>query len=124
MPLIFNPGSGIVGGTKEEALNHANWWLKHFRLLFPEVELIDEDIISSDGYYVFKYKHGVTGKVVEFLTHGYTDEECDRMFMFRPREYMAGSSTVSYDNPTLWVTDEFEYVYTFKKKGGVNESGQ
>ena len=111
--MVINPGSKNKGGTLNQAREIAEDWLDCIHKEgFTDVEM-DQGEIQEDGNFLFKFTHKVTGKVVEFRTHGFTDEEC-KEFIFHPRVYWNGSSTA---NPKIedWLTDEYSFKVTYFK---------
>lgn len=107
MNIIINPGSGNTGGTFEQAKLYAEELLKDIHMkgiLEVEMSFVEQ---CEDGNFEFNFKHTVTGKVVSFETHGFTEEECEK-FLFYPRTYWNGSSCRS---PKIedWLDEGFKY---------------
>lgn len=119
MSLIINPGSRIGAGaawtnTYEQARKSAEDLLVHLaREGHIDVTLLDEFEVN-EGRWVFSFRHNVTGKVVEFETHGIDDLDAyEKAHIFSPRVYWNGSSCSS---PKLddWDAEGFEPVKTFR----------
>ena len=75
----------------------------------------------KDGDWNFKFKHLVTGAVVDLDIHGFTEEESEK-FMFHPRVYWNGSSTAG---PKIedWLTDGYTYRILYEKDTTKTQEG-
>lgn len=122
MTMIVNPGSGPVEqdgegwtNTYETARQKAIAWLKEMHTQgLRDVELLDGPTDQTDGRWVFTFRHTVTGKTVDFETHGIDDLDAYmRRRIFAPRVYWNGSSS---GEPSLedFEAPGFEPVRTFR----------
>lgn len=98
--LIINPGSevGEPGNgwtnTEAEARAEAGRWLATMHAEgLADVELLD-GCTEREGRWAFRFRHKVTGTVVELETHGIGDIEAyQREHIFTPRVYWRGDSS-------------------------------
>lgn len=120
MNLLINPGSGPIQdgadwtNTYEQArANAEEWYARMVKDGIRDVKLLDE-YEERDGRWCFKFRHQVTGVVVELETHGIDNLDAyEKRFIFMPRVYWWGSSS-SVPELEQWAAPGFEAVQTFR----------
>lgn len=119
MTIIVNPGSDPVTkgdawtNTFDAALGYATEWHERMRAEgLADIEMLEPDRVENDGRWTFRFRHTVTGVVVELRHHGVAPLEAYRAahIFGDPRVYWCGSSSA---NPELahWAADGFVQTY-------------
>lgn len=125
MAIIINPGSdisaedGAKGWTNshDQAAIYAREWFLEPMLEegFTDIEMEDTGEDDDNGRWLFKFKHTVTGKVIELYQHGIDDLDAyQAQCIFTPKVYWDGGSS---SNPELndFAADGFKPVMTYRK---------
>jgi len=120
MSILINPGSRIGEpgegwtNTLEQARKYAQ--RRYDGMLeegIQDVVMLDE-VEPREGRWRFKFKHTVTGVVVDYETHGIDDLEAyEKKNIFTPRVYWNGCSSSSPEL-TDWARDGYEPVQTWR----------
>ena len=100
-------------GTKEQAILNAEKWLKNIQN-DGFLDVVMEFSKTDKDYFLFEFKHNITGKVALLSTHGLSDKEVDKM-AFKPKVYWNGSS-VSEPKFEDWLTAEYSFKIEYFKK--------
>jgi len=121
MSILINPGSRISApgegwtNTFEQARKYAQrWYDGMLEEGIQDVVMLDE-VEPVEGRWRFKFQHTVTGKAVDFETHGIDNLEAyEAQYIFTPRVYRNGSSC-STPGLTDWAREGYEPVQTWRE---------
>lgn len=123
--IIINPGWNVAAGEgwtnsfAEAQAEAVRWLAKLHADGMTDVRMLDDtsEEDEHEGRWTFRFRHTITGTVVELETHGIdnADAYC-RQHIMTPRVYWRGSSSAE---PVLedFAAPGFIAVRTFRREG-------